>query len=486
MEVEDSQNVTAPSFIGSATSAQKLRPKERFKPDALQAHIDGGNTRSDDLDGPLGNSPVVSSTTVTAAWLYWESSTSLVSALSCSSPKSSVAFCLAALDPDTLEVLAQWSQDDRTTVSNYWQVVDGKIVMPTLEGYVVVVEKVVNGSDVSFRTVEETDLSNHMATGSILALAGYTDDDNLWFAATPAPLIGLDGKNVTTVGYIDTDGGIHSIELNNQIIENGMAVNGKIIYVLTGPGGSEDRPDAVGHFYAFQAADEGGVKIAWNETYSAGSGIKPGGLSRGSGSTPGLLGSKYVAMTDNADTQINLNVYLQAEEMGDKESSFVCSLPLFHPNASGNEAALTTHYDGTTYSATITNCYGFLTFKDSDGDLNGSQNNLSVTAPGVSRVWVTEDGECSLMWDLGVVATMTTLSTTTGLLYLYTQDYDLAIDGEYVWYIAAFNYTTGDEVWRSRIGAGGNFYPDVSHIQLGPNGRVYEGVTAGMTWLEDA
>ncbi|KAL2682318.1 hypothetical protein Neosp_006768 [[Neocosmospora] mangrovei] len=486
-EIADSQNVTASDFTGSPVTVQALRPKERFRPDALHAHIDGGNTRSDDYLGPLGVSPKVSTVAQTAAYLFWGNDSSLLAAMACATEKADVAFCLAALDPDTMEPLVHWSAPNRTTVSNYWQIIGQKIILPTLEGFVVELERVGTGSETTFRNVREIDLSNTVATGSIIAQAGYTDDGNLWFAATPAPLVGVFGTNSSTVGYIEPDGAIHSISLDNHVIENGVAVNGKTVYIVTGPSGSEDHPDAAGHFYAFQAGKNGEVVVSYNETYPAGSGIKPGGLSRGSGSTVGLLGQKYVAITDNADDRINLVVYRQADAIGENESSFVCSVPLFQHNGSANEAALTTHFDGTTYSAMITNCYNSPSFKDMDSsDINGRQNDLSVTSPGVTRVQVTEDGECSVVWDLPLIATMTTLSTSSGVLYAYTQDIDLAKNGEYVWYVAAFNYTTGEEAWRKRVGAGGVFYPGLSHIQLGPKGRIYEGVVGGVAWMEDS
>lgn len=81
---------------------------------------------------------------------------------------------------------------------------------------------------------------------------------------------------------------------------------------------------------------------------------------------------------------------------------------------------------------------------------------------------------------------MTTLSTGSGLFYVYTQDEELASQGQYVWYVAAYDFTTGEEAWRARMGAGGSYHPGVSHIHLGPNGRIYEGVHGGMAWMEDS
>ncbi|KAK1503490.1 hypothetical protein CTAM01_04802 [Colletotrichum tamarilloi] len=489
--VADSQNVTAPDFIGKAATSQPLRPKERFSPDALHAHIDGGNTRSDDYMGPLGISSVASSAAVQTGYMFWENSTSLLVALECVSSQAPIGFCLAALDPETMDVLVQWTAPaGRTAVSNYWQVVDNHVVMPTLEGFIMEIQRLGTGTSTTFTQIREVDVSSRLPPGSIIAMAGYTDDENLWFVATPAPLVGLEGSNTTTIGYVQPDGTIFSTALDNQIVENGMAVNGKNIYVLTGPAGPEDHADARGHFYAFQAdtANGGGVVAAWNETYLAGSGIKPGGLSRGSGATPSLLGQKYVAMTDNADSQINLNVYRQASAMAEGQtSSFVCSVPLFTPGASLNEASLTSHFDGTTYSAMIPNCYNSPSFLDvSEDDVNGSYNNLTQVTPGVARVRVNADESCELVWDLPIVATMITLSTSNGILYAYTQDRELAVGGEYVWYIAAFDYASGQEIWRKRVGAGGVFNPGPSHLQLGANGRIYEGIVGGVAWVEDS
>ncbi|KAF5011146.1 hypothetical protein FDECE_2710 [Fusarium decemcellulare] len=346
--IADSQNVSAPEFLGNPAAAQALRSKERFKPDALHAHIDGGNTRSDDFLGPLGNSPYVSSVEVPAAFMFWENSTSLLAALS---------YGLRRIE--------------RLFPRMYWQIIDGKIMMPTLEGFILEVERVGTGSETTFHRIREIDVSDVMTAGAILATAGYADGGNLWFTATPAPLVGLPGTNTSTIGYVGPDNAVYSIALDNHVIENGMAVHGKTIYVVTGPSGVEGYSDATGYFYAFQADDKGSVSIAYKEKYSAGSGIKPGGLARGSGATPGLLGQKYVAITDNADEQINLV-----------------------PNGSGNEASLTTHFDGNTHSVMITNSYNSPTFLDVGDDVNGWHNDLSVAAPGVARIEVTENGDC--------------------------------------------------------------------------------------------
>lgn len=66
--------------------------------------------------------------------------------------------------------------------------------------------------------------------------------------------------------------------------------------------------------YALQVdISSGEIKMAWDETYTAGSSAKPGKFSRGSGYTAALVGTKFVVMTDNAGIQVNLVVYRQVQ-----------------------------------------------------------------------------------------------------------------------------------------------------------------------------
>lgn len=419
--------------------------------------------------------------------MFWEEETAsshVLVSLTCSTDP--VNFCLAALDAETLEPIAQWSAPNRTAVSTYWQVINGRVTIPTQEGFIVDVEfvKSTDGTG-SFQQVREVDISSVMTEGSIIATIGYTGDGNLWFSTSPVPLLGLDGPNITTIGYVQVDDAMHAITLQDELVENGMAINNNAVYVVTGPAGAKDHANASGWFYAFQAGSDG-VSVVYNETYSAGSGMKPGGLSRGSGSTVGLIGQKYVAITDNADSQINLMVYRQVEEIGKGKGALVCSHPLFQPNASANEASLTTYFDGEKYSAMITNCYNS-PWSFSDGiDINGPQNNMSAMAPGVTRIDVADDGTCNFVWNLPVRVVMTTLSTGSGLFYLYTQDYELAKQGQYVWYVAAYDIQSGEEVWRAKMGAGGTYNTGLSAIQLGPNGRIFEGIAGGIAWMQDS
>lgn len=221
------------------------------------------------------------------------------------------------------------------------------------------------------------------------------------------------------IGYIESDGTINHLVLQDTNVENGVAMSGTTVYVNTGPAGANDHPNAVGHLYALAPSPDG-IRILYNETYDAGSSIKPGGISRGSGSSPSLLGTDYVAVTDNADTQIRLNIFKQASNASSssassstaendhgnsKSSNLVCTVPLFRPNASATENTLITHYDGTTYSAVVTSSFAappVINFFNSSTTLNSSAHVVTTAAPGFVRVdFDPRDGpSCRVRWEV--------------------------------------------------------------------------------------
>ena len=53
--------------------------------------------------------------------------------------------------------------------------------------------------------------------------------------------------------------------------------------------------------YRFDAGADGTPAVTWREKYPNSGVQKPGQVSPGSGTTPTLMGSEYVAITDNAD-----------------------------------------------------------------------------------------------------------------------------------------------------------------------------------------
>ncbi|WQF90165.1 hypothetical protein CDEST_15179 [Colletotrichum destructivum] len=488
--VFESQNVSAASFIGTPSVLMPLRAKTRYTPDVVGFHQDGGNTRTNDWPGPLGNSPVVYSRSVAISAQYWHDDNRLTARSVCGNA-TAAHFCIAAFHPETMDVLATWVPEKQTLLSPYATIMDNSILIPTVEGHVIQVERLDSANITSFRQLRDIDLTSFLPEGHAVSISYPDEDENVWFVSTRLSSLG-NIEDSSIIGYVASTGLVRTLRFDGQKIENSIAVNGKTVYVNTGPLASETNGSNTGHMYALQVdTSSGKIQAAWNETYTAGSSAKPGGFSRGSGSTPALVGDKFVVMTDNADIQVNLVVYRQVQNEPEGlggNSSFVCQVPLFQPNASANENAMVGYFDGSTYSVIINNNYGAPELQDlrDTNNINGRYNDFASLAPGITRVDISPDGKCEVRWTQQVRSTsVLSLSTANGLVYSYTQDERLAINGEYVWYFTAIDFQTGELVWRVRSGAGGNYNNNVAPTQMSPNGAIYQVIAGGVTWLKD-
>ena len=70
--------------------------------------------------------------------------------------------------------------------------------------------------------------------------------------------------------------------------------------------------------YRLDATAAGVPEVTWREAYDRGTRLKPGNLSQGSGTTPTLLGDRWVAINDNADPQTNVLVYDRRKGVTDR------------------------------------------------------------------------------------------------------------------------------------------------------------------------
>ncbi|MCJ1327032.1 hypothetical protein MMC10_003698 [Thelotrema lepadinum] len=495
MPVPSSQNVTSPAFSGSVAEAHQLQAKIRFNPDASLLHQDGGNTGSQDYPGPLGSAPVISSAAEQINVLLWGSDGSLTSAYVLLTNTSSLQYGLAALDPTTLEVLATWFPPEENQVLGYaymaLELQSNSITVPSKQGHIYVVSRQECNGSPELVLQRDIDLTSTISSGEQLLNSLNDAEGNIWF--TTGGIIGAgDPEQATsTIGYITADDTIHTQHFQNQMVENGIAVNGTNMYVVTGPSGAAyNQTNATGYMYAFTTGSgSADLTTLWSAPYSAGSRLKTNGYARGSGSTPGLLGDQYVTITDNSDEQISLIVYnlAPAATASGSASQVYCTVPLFQPNASANEIGPTIHWDGTTYGIAIENAWAFPpAYKPGVDSIDGDFNNMTVMAPGISRIDVNSTG-CTMRWEADLrVKSVPVLSTATGLYYGYTQDVDLAVEGEYAWYFVALDWDSGDEVWRIKAGAGGT-YNDVFYVAtLGPDGSLYQGILAGYVIVRDA
>ncbi|KAF3805775.1 hypothetical protein GCG54_00005139 [Colletotrichum gloeosporioides] len=489
--VLESQNVTAEFFIGAPAQVQALPKKTRYIPDVVGFHQDGGNTRTNDWDGPLGTSPNVSSRSVAISAQYWHSENRLTARSVCTDATEPY-FCIAAFDPDSMDMLGSWAPEDQTLLSPYAAVAGDRVILPTMERHIFQVERVDEANSTRFNQIRDIDLTAILPQGHGVVSSYLDEDENIWFTSVALMTTGT-AEDSSRLGYVTPNGTVHTITIDGQRIENSIAVSGSTVYLNTGPLAFDAARSTVGDMFAFRAdAIDGHIKALWNATYDAGSAPKPGGFSQGSGSTPALVGDRYVAITDNADVQVNLLIYRQvdasAEGLVSGQAPLVCAVPLFQPNGSANENAMVGYFDGSTYSVLVNNNHGAPELQDlgATGDVNGAFNDFAPLAPGITRVDVTADGSCAVRWALDVRSTsVLSLSTANGLVYSYTQDEELAGQGLYVWYFTAIDFRTGEVVWRIRAGAGGRYNNNVAPTQMSPNGAIYQVVAGGVTWLRD-
>src|SRR5438552_1561465 len=104
---------------------------------------------------------------------------------------------------------------------------------------------------------------------------------------------------VVTVCVGPASGGVQSLRLAGEAIGNSFAVDetGGVFIV-------SDHA-----MYRFDAGAMREPVVTWRAEYDRGTRLKPGQVNFGSGTTPTLMGTGWVAITDNADPQLHVVVY---------------------------------------------------------------------------------------------------------------------------------------------------------------------------------
>jgi hypothetical protein len=354
---------------------------------------------------------------------------------------------LALLDPHTFEVLAarelpprQLGGDPFTDFSGggYFYLDDrDRAVTPTTDRHVLVIGQ--TGAP-GFTVERDYDLTGAVPADDEIISVLPDWDGRIWFASR-------DGR----VGWISPEtGGVVSRHLG-EAIGNSFAVDRKGVYIVT---------DAA--MYRFKAR-AGHPRAVWRHRYENDGVRKPGQTQAGSGTTPTLMGRRYVAITDNADP-INVLVLQRRAHAGGRRR--VCHEPLFEPGASATDQSLI----GTRRSVVAENNHPY-TGPDS---VMGS----NTTSPGLQRVTVDRDGRgCRTVWRSDEIApsVVPKLAADSGLVFTYTKP-----PGE-AWYLTAIDYRTGDTVYKRVAGAGLGYNNNFAPVTIGPDDTAYVGVLGGIT-----
>ncbi|HET7194185.1 MAG TPA: hypothetical protein VFI99_04275 [Nocardioides sp.] len=218
--------------------------------------------------------------------------------------------------------------------------------------------------------------------------------------------------------------------------------------------------------YRFEAGRRGRPRVAWRRTYDRGSTKKPGMLSQGSGTSPTLLGRRWVAIADNAEPRTRILVYDR------RTGARHCRVPVLARGASATENSLV----AAGRSFIIENNYGY----------EGPQSTTlgRSTTPGVARVLLRRDG-CRVAWTSSETAptSVPKASHGNGLLYVYTKP--PREDGIDAWYLTAIDIRSGKTVWSRLTGTGTQWNNHYAAIYLGPDGTAYVATLAGLVRVAD-
>ena len=450
----------APRFSGDVAKPQPVTAPEpprhpHMAPNGRSnLHDDAYQTDAYRGTGPLGVEPSVSSA------LY----VSECGSVTFDSRDRIVTVCvgvvnvtLRVLDPRTLDTIASLELPARDVLGggiNIFQNFSGggyfylddrdRAVIPTTERHVVIVAT----SGASPRVEREYDLTAAVPAGDAIISALPDWAGRIWFASRNG-----------VVGTIDpADGAVRSMA-TGEPIGNSFAVDETGgVYIVT---------DAA--LYRFDAGPDGTPAVTWRETYANTGAIKPGQTQAGSGTTPTLMGSDLVAITDNADPMA-VDVFRRARTAGGARR--VCRAEVFERGASATDNSLIT--DGK--ALVVENNYGY------SGPL-AVQGGAS-TAPGVARVDVDRArGTCTVRWTSGVRApsVVPKLALASGLVYTYTKD----VRGDDAWFFTALDFATGRTVYRVLAGEGLGFNNNYAPVTIGPDGTAYVGVLGGITAIRD-
>jgi hypothetical protein len=178
----------------------------------------------------------------------------------------------------------------------------------------------------------------------------------------------------------------------------------------------------------------------WANTYAQGDlvydndrKIKPGHLNDGSGTTPTIIGDRFVAIVDNGPESVHLNVFRQ------DDGSLVSKLPLFEPGHGAVENSVVAYQD----HLVVANTYGYVDpFKEND------------TAGGIMRFdydegvgkYVKREG-WPAAGHIDAKTATPKLSTPRGLIYVYQREAH-PTNGHDDWVLTAIDFRTGWRVFK--------------------------------------
>lgn len=440
-------------------------------------HGNSYNTGSYNYNAPLGKNPVVKSQAYNTiggevANVQFDSKGRAIAVSG-----GFAGFRLLLLDPDSLEILAEYDLPQRASTVKFLQTLDFSYISSDTSGgaYFTLLkgdrplignsENVIqifhiddSGSQPKWVVEKEYDVSQSLPEDSYITAVIPDYQGNYWFVT-----------RYGQVGYVEPKSGkSHVITLKDEEIQNAFVTDADGVYIVS------DHAQ-----YKFNIGKNGNPSVSWRTEYDRGTSVKPGEIDQGSGTAPTLLDvkdrkgrvHKLLGITDNADGRINLVVYDRTN------GKVISTTPLFKDGASCSENSLIA--DGRSF--VIENNYS----PDGAGFLVADPK----SEPGVTRVDINADVTgANVVWESQEASNTTVpkLSTKTGLIYLYTRIENKDIpDRAVAWYVTAISFRTGETVFRVFTGTGRSWNNSYAPIILGPNGTLYVGTFNGLVSVRD-
>lgn len=406
-------------------------------------HGDAWATDSYAWPGPLGVDPEVST-----AWYGLEECATLafdpegrLVAL-CGNRKGPV---MHVLDPETMRPLATYDLPDREPSDKrpwedlcggayFYLDADAQAVVATTD------RRILTLTSDGLEKRDEVDLSAVVPDDDCLVALLPDWQGNTWY--------------VTQDGRVGTTGGGEPLDLGAEIA-NSIAADDTGVYLVT----TEQLVKV--------EMSAGTPAVVWATDYPNGGERKPGQLSAGSGTTPTVLPSGLVAITDNADPQVHVQFYEGAT------GELVCEAAVFAEGASATDNSLVAVGDS---SVVVENNHGYTA--------PWSTIVGRATPGGLARVDA-DGGECTVGWQSDEVAptSVAKVSLATGLVYAYTTRPSWW--GVSAWYLTAIDARTGETAYSVRTGTGTLFNNHYSAVTLGPDGSAYVATLGGMVRVRD-
>lgn len=363
---------------------------------------------------------------------------------------------LTVLDPETFEPFDSHQLPPRDTSDPFSSFAGGgyfyldhrdRAVVPTAERHVIRFAILPDGSIEPGR-----DIDLNGVLGSEDAIIAVMPDwrGRIWFASTEG-----------VVGFITRKGDVASLR-TGEPIGNSFAVDERRgVYIVTDEA-----------LYRFQAGPRGRVRTVWRRRYPNIGEKKPGQTQAGSGTTPTLMGRRYVAITDNADP-MSVRVYQRTRNHRGRR--LVCSQAVFEKGSGATDQSLI----ATRRSIVVENNHGY---SGVSATMNGA-----TTTPGLERVDLDRDGRgCRTVWHSEEIApsVVPKLSLGAGLVYTYTKpERDDSTDA---WYLTAIDFDNGKTRWRRLAGTGFGYNNNFAPVTIGPDGTAYVGVLGGLTRFSES